>query len=400
MLFRTGELKLLWPFYLSVLIEGLGMMITPFIAIYFVNLGFSYFQISVIISAYGLSMLLFEIPTGAFADGFSRKYSIVLGFGIIAVAFGLIPLTKNFYLIVLLHILAGIGMTFRSGADEALAIDNLKKEGRTDLYQEFFIKEKSFLAVGAIFAPLLGAILVKIYSIKILWFVFAFGFFINSIITVAFISECFIPQKIKGINLIKKSYHNAKLGLMFSFRHKVVFFSILAGLFTKIMFSASIGFQQFFVDLGMKENQLGYVYSIAAAVGIVASFLSRSMAKYKPKDSMSVVIFIIMMLLLSLLLVHPPYFIIACVVFIMKDGLLQMVEPIYQAYLHTFIPGKIRASSLSASSMALQLVFSLSSLATGALIDLFGPQKVLSYGGLFGIIAIIYYQKIKDNTSS
>ena len=395
MLFRKGELKLLWPFYLSLIIEGLSMVITPFIVLYFVNLGFTYFQVSIIISAYGLSMALFEVPTSAFADGYSRKYSIVIGFIIIAITFALIPLTTNFYLIVLLHILGGIGMTFRSGAEEALVVDNLNKEGRNDLHHEYFIKEKSFLALGFVFAPLLGALLVKAYSIKILWFVFAFGFFLNSIITIVFVKEHFISQKIKATDLIKKSYSNGRLGLMFSIRNKVVFFSILAGLSTKIMLSGTIGFQQFFVNFGMTDNQLGYLYSFAAGVGIIASFLSRFLIKYSPKNIMSIVVLITMVLFFSLIFVHPPYLIIACAVFIIQEGMLRLGEPIYQTYLHTFIPGRIRASSLSANSMVSQFIYSITSLFTGALIDIFGPQKVLSIASLFGIIAIFFYQKIK-----
>jgi predicted MFS family arabinose efflux permease len=43
-----------------------------------------------------------------------------------------------------------------------------------------------------------------------------------------------------------------------------------------------------------------------------------------------------------------------------------------------------------------QLVIALTALIAGVFLDLFGPQKVLAFGSLFGIIAIILYQKIKD----
>ena len=172
MLFKRDELKLLWPFYLYYLVFGLSTMIMPFMILYFKNLGFSYLQIAVITSAFGISMFLFEVPTGAFADGFSRKHSVILGFVITAFAVILIPLTMNFYLLLSMWVLAGIGMTFVSGAEESWVIDNLNKFKRSDLHQEFFIKSRSLAAFGAIFAPFVGALLVKNHSIKILWFVF------------------------------------------------------------------------------------------------------------------------------------------------------------------------------------------------------------------------------------
>src|SRR4051812_5095387 len=102
MLFKKDELKNLWPFYLYLLVYGLSTMIYPFTIVHFMNIGLTFFQISVITAVNGLLMVLFEIPTGAFADGVSRKYSMVLGFSIVALAAILIGFTSNFYLITIL----------------------------------------------------------------------------------------------------------------------------------------------------------------------------------------------------------------------------------------------------------------------------------------------------------
>ena len=124
MLFRNGELKLLFPFYLYYLILGLTAMIFPFLIIYFVNLGFSFFQISIILAAYSISMFLFEIPTGAFADGFSRKYSVILGFVFCGITSIFIGLASSFWVLVFLFVLFGFSMTLISGSEEAWVIDN------------------------------------------------------------------------------------------------------------------------------------------------------------------------------------------------------------------------------------------------------------------------------------
>ena len=73
-----------------------------------------------------------------------------------------------------------------------------------------------------------------------------------------------------------------------------------------------------------------------------------------------------------------------------------MKDPIIQTYFHKFIPKQIRATVLSSKSMFSQLVIALTGLIAGVFLDLFGPQKILAFGSLFGIIAIIIYQKIKD----
>jgi len=396
MLFKKGELSHLWPYYLSVFIEGLSMMIFPFIVLYYKSLGFSYFQISVITSAYGISVFLFELPTGAFADGFSRKYSVLLGFLIVAIAVVLIPLSTQFYTVAILWFIIGIGTTFFSGAEEAWVIDNLNTCGRMDLHQEYFIKHHSFHALGAIFSPIFGAIIVKVYSIKILWYVYATGFLLSALIIFSFTKEYRKKSKLSMPELLKRSYHNSRMGFVFTIKHKVVAFTILGGLFMQLMFIGSIGIQPFLVSLGMPKHEIGYLYAISASLAMVASFASRLFLKFKPKNVISTIILIMVILNLCLSFIYPPFFLLACIIFIFNDSLNNLGMPIIRTYLHQFIPERIRATTLSVKSMADQLVIALTSILAGVLLDLFGPQKVLTCVGLFGLIAIFFFQKIRD----
>jgi len=394
MLFKKSELKYLWPFYVDRLVSGLSDMILPFSVIYYLDLGFSYFQISVLNAVLGISIFLFEIPTGSFADGFSRKYSVVLGGIITSISVFIIPFTANFYVLIGVWAVAGIGMTFISGAQEAWAIDNLNKEKRVDLHLQYFIKTKSFHALGVIFAPFIGAIIVKHYPVKVLWYILASGYFISSLVLL-FSAEYFNRVKKKPVELIKKSYTNAKMGIVFSVRHKDVFYFIIAGLFFELMFVSSIGIQEFLLDLGMAQYQLGYMYSIGATVGMVAAFVSSYFAKYDPIRFISVAIVVVMISYLSFLFIPPTWFIIACVIFLLHDAILGIGAPITQSFFHKFIPEKIRATTISVKSMFNQLVLAGFTLLAGFFLDLFGPQKVIAYGSLFGIISIFFYQKIK-----
>lgn len=371
-------------------------MILPFMIIYFRNLDFSFFQISIITSAFAISMFLFEIPTGAIADGLSRKYSVVLGFLITALMAILIPLFSNFYILVFLWIIAGLGMTFVSGAEEAWIIDNLNKYKRKDLHHEFFIKSQSIASFGIIFAPLIGSVLVKIHSIKILWFVFGFGFLLNALLLLFFGKELYKTKKIKFIESFRKTYDNSKIGLKFSRTHKTVFLLILGSIFSSLMFVGENGWQPFMLELSMPTFGLGIMYSIFAAIMIILSFSSRLLIKFKVKKVISIVMLIRMLFLLSLLFINPPFYMVAAVIFIIIHSSSGLNEPILQTYFHKFVPKKIRATVTSVQSMSKQLVVALSALIAGGLLDVFGPKKVLAYGGLFGIFAIIFYMKIKD----
>lgn len=398
--FKKDEVKYLGIFYLCYLLFGLSTVVIPFLVVYFKELGFSFFQIAIITSGFGISMFLFEIPTGSVADGFSRKYSVIIGFLISAIAAISIPLTDNFYVILFMWVLAGIGMTFISGAEESWVVDNLNKFKRKDLQREFFIKSQSLAAFGAIFAPFIGSLLVKGYSIEMLWFVFGFGFLFNSLLLWLFGEEHYKPKKIKLSKSIKRTYSNSLESLKFVKGHETVLFIILAGLFIQLMAIGDNGWQPFLVNLGMPKYQLGYMYSAMAAVVMVAPFLSRPLMKLKPKNAISIVVLIRMILLFSLIFLNPSFVFLGVIIFILDNGLFAMKDPIVQTYFHKFIPEKIRATVVSSKSMAIQLATALTAIIAGVFLDLFGPQKVLALSGLFGVVAIILYQKIKDNTKN
>ncbi|MBT3407871.1 hypothetical protein HOK68_02975 [Candidatus Woesearchaeota archaeon] len=80
MIFKKKELSLLWPFYFGTMVTTLSNMIVPFMMLYFLNIGLTFFQISIIYAANSATIFLFELITGGFADEYSRKYSVLLGF--------------------------------------------------------------------------------------------------------------------------------------------------------------------------------------------------------------------------------------------------------------------------------------------------------------------------------
>lgn len=396
MLFKKSELKELWPFYLYYLIFGLSGLIFPFMIIYFRDLNLTFFQIALIISGFNIGMALFEVPTGAFADGLSRKISVIIGFLMNAFAILLFPLFDSPYILFALWTFSGIGMSFVSGAEEAWIVDNLRKAKKKYLQQEYFIKAASIGAFGAIFAPLLGALFVKSHPIKWLWFIFGAGFLINAIIVSLFAKELYKPKRVSFLKSFKETFKNGVKGIKFTFSHKVILLLVLGGAFAILMEFASDGWQPLLVNLSMPKYGLGIMFSVVAAISMVVPFLSRLLLKFKVKNVIAVTLVFNMLLLFSLIFLYPPMFMVAATIFIFNNGIWYLNNPLLQSYFHKFIPTKIRATVISTKSMFNKLVVILGSIVAGVLMDYFGPQKVIALGSLFGIFAIWCYLKIKD----
>ena len=131
-----------------------------FYVIYFMDLGFSLFQISLLMAMMPLFMLLFEIPTGAIADIYGRKFSVILSYIIQGFAYILIFFLDNFYALLFAFALIGFGSTFISGAKEAWVTDLINKDRKTFLHN-YFVKRDSLCSAGLVVSGILGAFLVK-----------------------------------------------------------------------------------------------------------------------------------------------------------------------------------------------------------------------------------------------
>ena len=396
MIFKKNELKLLSPFYLYQFIVGLSSMIFPFLVIYFKDLNLSFFQISVLFTSLSISMFIFEIPTGAFADGFSRKYSVVLGFFIAGFAIIGISFALNFWIILLLFITIGFGMTLVSGAVESWVIDNLNYYKRKDLHKEFFIKMQSIGAFAGIISPLIGALIVKTYSIKPLWFVWGTGFLIGGITLLVSSSEKYKPIKMNFMKTIQKTIDNTKKGIKFSKTHKTTRYLILASIFLAMMTVDKDFWQPFLTDLNMPIHQLGVIFSIVSAISMIVPFTARYLEKYKVKNTIIIIIIFRIILFGFILFLYPGLFIIGAGMFIFSEGILSLRFPVVEPYYHKHLPKKIRATITSIKNMGIQLGLAVGLLIFGYLADIIKIQYTIPLTGAFGLVAIYFFSKIKD----
>ena len=75
-----------------------------------------------------LVVMFAESPTGVVADVFSRKWSIVVAWIVMGIAFVLTPVSNTFAVMLIWQALWGLGWTFQSGADTAWVTDELGRE--------------------------------------------------------------------------------------------------------------------------------------------------------------------------------------------------------------------------------------------------------------------------------
>lgn len=119
--------------------------------------GLSVFQISLLLSWWALTAMLFEIPSGALADYWSRKKMLVIAPIIKSLCFITWFLADgNFYLYGLGFLFWSIGSSLVSGTTEALLYDELVVFKKKDKYEKILGQKKFYFHIALAISTITG----------------------------------------------------------------------------------------------------------------------------------------------------------------------------------------------------------------------------------------------------
>lgn len=106
--------------------------------------------------AHEATTFLFEIPTGVFADSYSRKWSVIIGCILSGVAYILEGLFPIYLTVLLAQVLFGVGFTFQSGANDAWLADEVGPEHAAPIFIRGTQISQIMAQVGILSAILIG----------------------------------------------------------------------------------------------------------------------------------------------------------------------------------------------------------------------------------------------------
>lgn len=156
---QSGHKKTLFAFYFN---SGFREVIPiyPLYAIMFGEHGVSPFELSILFAAWAATGLVLEVPSGALADRFSRKWLIVLSGLFKSAAFLSWFLWQEFFGYLGGFILWAIGSSIRSGAWEALLFDLMKKWGESQNFPGTYGRIRAAATAGVGVGEVCGGFLI------------------------------------------------------------------------------------------------------------------------------------------------------------------------------------------------------------------------------------------------
>lgn len=112
------------------------------------------------------AVFLMEVPTGAVADYFGRKYSLIAGaivFAMGALVYGSVPKFEIFFLG---ELILAVGVALQSGAGEALLYDNLKSSGLEKMSKQIFGRAHAARLMGMMISAPIGSLIANKWGLN------------------------------------------------------------------------------------------------------------------------------------------------------------------------------------------------------------------------------------------
>jgi len=382
-------------FYILSFLGGLSFnIIAPLFIVYALSVGLSIAQAGLLLGVNRLSVLVFEIPTGIFADSRGRKRSILLAYLLTVISALLYYANWNYYLLIIASILNGLALAFISGAFEALLVDAGELQNKENLRNKILVRMGIISTIGFISGGLLGSIAAH-FNLSYIWLfhsaVIIVGLILGSLLlNESSFVENSVSRKITWQSFVEK-IKNIKT-LLIS-KKKIVKLIAIAAIMSLASALYIISWPLIFKDiLRIPVEYFGVISGIAGVFSLVGSISAGKMSEKKGTAKTLVLTLLAASLAYATFAISRSVIIsLAC--FMLIDFFTGGFNPIFYSFFNKFIPSEKRASLLSLFSFAEEGAGGLAEISAGSLLLIVTVPLVALFAPLFVLLALAIFFK-------
>jgi len=315
--------------------------------------GLNLFQINLVNVAFYTTLFVFEIPTGAFADIFGRKTSVVLAGIFNALGTLMYYLATGFLGFAAAEILLAIGSTFLSGAFTAWAIDRLKHFGHDADLKKLFVRENQVIQMVGILGGLFGS-WIATRSLALTWLASSVLFLFWTILAFFGLKEeYFIRKKFSfsaGFLALKEITSSS---INFGLKNRTVRFILLVGALQYLcIMPMNMQWQPWFSQFFNSVADNGWLWVLMSVMVLLGSSAMHWVLKVARSETGALIFTQILIGLTMAGTVAFQIFPISLTVFLANEFFRGLFKPIKDAYLNDQLPSKERATVISFEAIA------------------------------------------------
>ncbi|MFC1755684.1 MFS transporter [Thermoproteota archaeon] len=365
----------------------------PIIAIFFLENGLDLRQIMIIEAVFAVTVVMFEIPSGYFADRHGRKLSMVIGSAALFIASLIFLFSADFIGFMIGEIVWGIGASFASGADSALIYDTLAQLKQKKQYKKVEGHAQFIARISEGTASLAGGVM-AIISTRITFLATAIAFFFMIFLCIS-LKEPKTKAVIVREGHVKNMYKILRFALH---RNKVVkwliVYSAIIALFGVVAFWFS---QPYFKLVGLPIVYFGALFAVA---GVVTGLASKYAHIYEKKIGLkAAIISLPIIAMISLFFIGKFVFLFSIIFFLGVEFVRGIEFPLVRDLMNKIVWPQNRATILSVSNLIGRLLFVIFAPLFGWFADLYTiPTAFYLLSGsmfIFGAITLsmMHYHK-------
>jgi MFS family permease len=355
----------------------------------------SFKQILLLQAIHAIIITVMEVPTGAFADVFGRKKTLISGSLLVTTGCFFYCIGSKFAIFALGELLWATGAAIISGADDALLYDTLKQKRAEDQYKKVIgnIWSLIFLFEGA--GSILGGFLATI-SFRIPIYA-TFISFLTAVIIAFTFQE---PEVYTRESEARFMFKQMKESVSYTIKKKILSLLILYASVNYILYAIGFYFYQPYMKaVGINISLFGVIY-------LVYNCMSALGSKYASEIEGK--IGTINTILLTSILRYVPFILMATfmstysVVLLFSVGLsVGLAGPLFSFYINKHTPSEKRATIISIAAMSRTIGFSLLSPLFGWLADLYSFYFSIFLSGILLLVITtilqVYMRKRKED---
>jgi MFS family permease len=340
------------------------MIVMPIIVLFFEEHGLSLTQIMILQAIYSLSVALFEIPSGFFADIYGRRLSLFYGSIFIFSGNLIFSFFSGFNEFFVAEILLGLGYSLVSGADSAIIYDSLLEMKQDKDYTKIEGRNYGIGNISEGLAGILGGFL-AVTSLNL-------PVYIQTIVIFFSIPIAYSLVEPKSSYKLAKNFNSILLVVKetFLYHDKLKWYIIYSSAMGVGTLSIAWFVQPFLLEL---DTPLVYYGIIWASLNIITGIISYYSYVFKNHNLLTYISLLMFISFISLGLNITVYgFIFIVFIYIIRG----IITPNLRNLININSTSERRATVLSLRSFMIRISFALIAPVLGYITDLYSISYV------------------------
>ena len=352
----------------------------PIFTVLFLDYGITLEEFSLLNVIWAISIVIFEVPSGALADIVGRRRFVIFSAFLMILEMLILLLAPRysssvFWILLINRILSGLAEACASGADEALTYDSLQSSDKDKEWATLIKTSMTYQSIGMLITMLLGAflydwsLLTKIIPALGTHFTKDWGLRIPIAINLLLAVYCFRtalqfqevenPKETNTNSLTSKildSFSQIKLVAIQIFKSHSIFSLIIFGFILDSTLRMFVTLTtKYYRELNVSESFFGILGATMALVGTVSSNWAHSFVlKFDRKTNFTILYVVTASCFLAMLSIHN-YFGLALVVIL--SLCMYFLGYFMSYYLNREAKSDIRATLLSFKGLSFNLAY-------------------------------------------